>query len=145
VLWLDPTNPEVFPAGLADALFMAETAAAATGADSADRSGGGAATKYSMEERLRAQMRADALLPLDDNEDLPKNADSSGTPPPSPRTIDEAAQFLWLDVGPLSLLSSLVLILFFCVRYNLACGTTRPGFAILARGISLLLLVWHTI
>jgi hypothetical protein len=94
VLWLDPTNPDAFPDGLVDA--MVETAAAATAA--AAVAGG---SQRSMEEQLRAQMRADALQPLGDDEDLPpKNADASGSRASlPPRTIEDAAQFLQLDVS----------------------------------------------
>ena len=92
MLWLDPTNPDAFPDGLVDA--MVETAAAA-----ATEWGG---SQRSKEEQLRAQMRADALRPLgDDEDDLPKSAHASGSPPASlpPRTIEDAAQFLRLDVS----------------------------------------------
>ena len=94
VLWLDPTNPDAFPDGLVDA--MVETAAAAAAA--AAVVGG---SQRSKEEQLRAQMRADALQPLGDDEDLPpKNADASGSRTSlPPRTIEDAAQFLQLDVS----------------------------------------------
>jgi len=51
----------------------------------------------SMEERLRTQMQADMLVPLDDEGDLPKDADPKSTPW-TPETIEEAAQFLNLNV-----------------------------------------------
>ena len=91
MLWLDPTNPDAFPDGLVDA--MVETAAAA-----ATEWGG---SQRSKEEQLRAQMRADALRPLGDDEvDLPKTADASDSPASlPPRTIEDAAQFLRLDVS----------------------------------------------
>jgi hypothetical protein len=49
--------------------------------------------------RLRAQIRVDALRPLDDGEGLPRSTDSGDDPWP-PETIDEAAQFLHLNVSP---------------------------------------------
>ena len=92
VLWLDPTNPDAFPDGLVDALVETAAAAAAAVAGGSQRS---------KEEQLRAQMRADALQPLGDDEDLPpKTADASGSRASlPPRTIEDAAQFLQLDVS----------------------------------------------
>jgi len=101
VLWLDPTNPDTFPAGLVDAVVVVET----TGQGDA-RGGGGKerSTTTSTEERLRAQMRADALEPLDDDENLPiLRAAADSNEPPSlslpPERIEEAAQFLRLNVS----------------------------------------------
>lgn len=52
-----------------------------------------------MEERLRTQMQADMLVPLDDDDgDLPKDADPKNAPW-APETIEEAAQFLYLNVS----------------------------------------------
>ena len=92
MLWLDPTNPDAFPDGLVDALVETAAAAAAAVAGGSQRS---------KEEQLRAQMRADALQPLGDDEDLPpKTADASGSRASlPPRTIEDAAQFLQLDVS----------------------------------------------
>ena len=92
MLWLDPTNPEAFPAGLVEVV---------------ERGGDGMGGQRSVEEQLRVQMRADALRPLDDEdgEDLPKKADSGaddGVPLP-PRSIEEATQFLQLNVSFLRL------------------------------------------
>jgi len=90
VLWLDPTNPDAFPDGLVEA--MVEMAA--------DAEWGGSGSQGSKEERLRAQMQADALRPLGDDEDLPKKADASvARASLPPRTIEDAAQFLRLDVS----------------------------------------------
>jgi hypothetical protein len=93
VLWLDPTNPDSFPAGFEEAVLVEEKTMNASG--SAWRGEG------SLEEmlRLRAQMRADALEPLDDDRDLPRDADFEGGLW-SPEMIDEAAQFLRLNVSP---------------------------------------------
>ena len=52
----------------------------------------------SMEERLRMQMRADMLVPLDDDGILPKNVDPKNAPW-APETIEEAALFLYLNVS----------------------------------------------
>ena len=93
MLWLDPTNPDSFPAGFEDAMLVEEKIVNATG--STWRGEG------SMQEmlRLQAQMRADALEPLDDDRDLPRDGDFEGGPWP-PDTIDEAARFLSLNVSP---------------------------------------------
>jgi hypothetical protein len=88
VLWLDAANPDAFPTGLVDAIN--EIAAG-------EWSEGGECGR-SMKERLRAQMQADALRPLGDDEDQPKNADTDPMPLPL-GTIQEAAQFLLLDVS----------------------------------------------
>lgn len=91
VLWLDPTNPDAFPDGLVEAIV--ETAA--------DAEWDGSGSQGSKEGRLRAQMQADALGPLgDDDEDLPREVDTSVTRTSlPPRTIEDAAQFLRLDVS----------------------------------------------
>ena len=88
VLWLDPANPDAFPIGLVDALNEM----------GAGEWGEGGEGGRSMEERLRAQMQADALRPLGDDEDQPKNADTDLVPLP-PGSIQEAAQFLLLNVS----------------------------------------------
>lgn len=54
--------------------------------------------EISMEERLRKQMQADMLVPLDDDGSLPKHADPKSAPW-NPETIEEAAQFLRLNVS----------------------------------------------
>lgn len=59
--------------------------------------------EISMEERLRRQMQADMLAPLDDDGNLPKHADPKSTPW-APETIEEAAQFLYLNVSAYSFL-----------------------------------------
>jgi hypothetical protein len=96
VLWLDPTNPDSFPAGFEDAMLIEEK----TMMNASESTWSG---ESSNEERLRlrAQMRADALEPLDDDRDLPRDADFEGGPW-SPETIDEAARFLRLNVSLLS-------------------------------------------
>ncbi|KAI9510416.1 hypothetical protein F5148DRAFT_578661 [Russula earlei] len=108
VLWFDPTNPDAFPAGLAHAVLLEETAASAAADDEDDEDdegdgvrdrawGSGSERLTSTEERLRAQMRADALGPLDDDEEiLPKDAGCGGPSLP-PATIKEAAGFFRLN------------------------------------------------
>jgi hypothetical protein len=100
VLWLDPINQDTFPAGLWDA--VASTAAA---------SAWDARDERSTEERLREQMQADALQPLgeDDDDDaaaaaaarssLPENADLNGECHLPSKMIEQAAQFLRLNVS----------------------------------------------
>ena len=85
VLWLDPNNPDSFPLGLEDVLAEGNAPVAGGGGDTTER-------------MLRAQMRADALQPLDDGDGFPRNTDSGNGPYP-PETIDEAAQFLRLNVS----------------------------------------------
>ncbi len=116
MLWLDPTNPEAFPAGLVEAV---------------ERGGDGRGGQRSVEEQLRVQMRADALRPLDDEdgEDLPKKADSGaddGVPLP-PRTIEEATQFLQLNVSFLRSLCVMCCSLFHDVGLTWSpCTTISP-------------------
>jgi hypothetical protein len=56
--------------------------------------------EISMEERLRGQMQADMLVPLNDDG---KDADPKSAPW-APETIEEAAQFLCLNVSACSFL-----------------------------------------
>jgi hypothetical protein len=103
VLWLDPINPDTFPAGLLDAV-SASTAAAATAT-----TWSGKGEERSIEGRLREQMHADALQPLDnvDVDDVddgvvassPKNADFNSESHLPPQWIEDAAQFLCLNVS----------------------------------------------
>jgi hypothetical protein len=101
-LWLDPINPDTFPAGLWDA--VASTAAAAPAAAAVP-----AWSERSTKERLREQMQADALQPLDDGDEdedednnaaaAPKNADLNTELHLPPKMIEQAAQFLRLNVS----------------------------------------------
>ncbi|KAI9448275.1 hypothetical protein H4582DRAFT_2107627 [Lactarius indigo] len=106
VFWLNPTNPESFPAGLMEAL--SETVAPAWRGDGP------------IEERLRAQIQADMLVPLDDDGDLPKDADPKSGPW-APETIEEATQFLCLK--PLERLSRVLQYLRAEYHYCFWCGT----------------------
>ena len=102
-LWLDPINPDGFPAGLWDA--VASTAAAPAAGAAAVPAWG----QRSTEERLREQMQADALQPLDDGDEdedednnaaaAPKNADLNTELHLPPKMIEQAAQFLRLNVS----------------------------------------------
>jgi hypothetical protein len=108
VLWLDPINPDTFPAGLLDAV-AASTAAAGAGAAAGATTSAWSDDKgeeRSIEERLREQIRADALQPLVDDDDdalvvasSPKNTDFNSESHLPPKWIDDAAQFLRLNVS----------------------------------------------
>jgi len=97
VLWLDPINPDTFPAGLLDAVATATVTAPTESGKGEERP---------VEERLREQMRADALQPVDGDDDdddvavsasSPKNADLNGELHLTPKWIEDAAQFLRLN------------------------------------------------
>ena len=110
VLWLDAINPDSFPAGLLDAV-TASTAAVATAATTTPPAWSGKGEERSIEERLREQMRADALQPLRNDDDvdvdddpvvaasIPKNADFDSESHLPPKWIEDAAQFLRLNVS----------------------------------------------
>lgn len=109
VLWLDPINPDTFPTGLLDAVTASMTATT-TAAANTTAVWSGKGEERSKEERLREQMRADALQPLDDDDDdvvgdvvaaslLPKNADFDSESHLPPKWIEDAAQFLRLNVS----------------------------------------------
>ena len=98
VLCLDPIDPDSFPTGLMDAVTASSTAAAAAATPAC----GGSGEDRSIEERLREQMRADALQPLDDDDGVassPKNADLNSESHLSPKLVEDAAQFLCLNVS----------------------------------------------
>ena len=86
ILWLNPKNPESFPKGLVEALNDSITDA---GLDS-----------RSVQSRLRSQMEADSLQPLkfgldeDTTDERPSMKELF-----SPETIEEATQFLRLNVS----------------------------------------------
>jgi hypothetical protein len=164
-LWLDPINPDTFPAGLLDAV-TASTAAAGAGATATaiTPAWSGEGEERSLEERLREQMRADALQPLGDDDDddddvvasSPKNADYNSESHLPPKWIEDATQFLRLNVSitydPSAAVVSLARHFFSPSRWqyladNLcqARGTFGQHFGVFACGISLLFLVWHTV
>ncbi|KAN0127040.1 RNA-binding domain containing protein [Russula decolorans] len=134
-LWLDPINPDTFPAGLLDA--VAASTAAATAATAAATAAPPAwsdkGEERSIEERLREQMRADALQPLgnddDDDDDgdgdgvasSPKNADFSSESDLPPKWIEDAAQFLGLK--PAERLDRILQYLRAEYHYCFWCGT----------------------
>jgi hypothetical protein len=94
----------------------------------------------SMEERLRTQMQADMLVPLDDDGNFSKNVDSKSAPW-APETIEVAAQFLCLNVStdffpPHTRLTN--------DRWQ-ARGAFEPRFTVFACRVPLLLLVWYTV
>ncbi|KAG6880288.1 hypothetical protein C0992_000065 [Termitomyces sp. T32_za158] len=85
VLWLNPINPDSFPEGLVDALAL--------------RGAAGLPHDYhgeSVQVRLRKQMQADALRPIDDAPISPKSSTIIDSFPAE--VIEEAAQFLRLQV-----------------------------------------------
>ena len=97
MLWLDPINPDTFPAGLLNAVVASTAAAAATAP-----TWSGKGEERSINERLREQMQADALQPLDDDDDVassPKNTDFNSESHLPPKWIVDAAQFLRLNVS----------------------------------------------
>ena len=81
MLWLDASTPDVFPPGLYDALLAYLPL---------DKS-------LSREERLRRQMQADALQPLDDAGEQRVGKEEA----PSEEDIRDAAEFLAHDVRTL--------------------------------------------
>lgn len=94
MLWLDPNNPDTFPEGLLDAL----SDAALSLLHEHEASG------ISMHDRLRAQMRADALQPvvsaLDDSDSTGSDAKKTALKdaPFSPEIVEEASRFLRASV-----------------------------------------------
>lgn len=95
VLWLDPRNPETFPSGLIDALEL-HTALAISGSDEERERHGD-----SLKARLRRQMQADSLRPLDfgdDDDPSTTTALSKAESQFSQEVLEEAAQFLRLQV-----------------------------------------------
>jgi hypothetical protein len=106
-LWLDPINPDTFPAGLLDAVAASTAAAAAAAAATTPASwSDGKGEEGLIEERLREQMRADALQPLDDDDvdDVVVVANAESDLPQ--KWIEDAAQFLRLNVSEHNLLTA---------------------------------------
>lgn len=85
-MWLDPNNPESFPAGMLDALALR----GAAGLEHTHRDWG-----ESIQVRLRRQMQTDALQPLDGGG---SNEALAGVEAFPSEVIDEAMQFLRLQV-----------------------------------------------
>lgn len=99
MLWLNPQDPETFPPDLLETLTSdhggAKSIAVAQGSSAQEN------------DRLRQQMRADALLPLsqiDDDSDMPLVKSKDRFPP---QVVEEALVFIRLNVCALS-------ITFFC-------------------------------
>jgi hypothetical protein len=98
VFWLNPEASETFPPGLLDAL---EDDAYVLAPSVARRR-----TQEDTEARLREQMRADALQPLDAEGDvvgLDKTQDASF----STETVEETKAFLRASVSRLSMLDGI--------------------------------------
>jgi hypothetical protein len=87
VLWLNPNNPNTFPRGLLDALYNNTDNLTTIVND----------TGESVQSRLRKQMQADSLQPIDDEETNAKTLipaeDQYGS-----EVLEEATQFLRLQV-----------------------------------------------
>ena len=92
VLWLNPNNPNTFPRGLLDALY--NTGNLTTIVND---------TGESVQSRLRKQMQADSLQPIDDKE-LTTNAKSlkPAEDQYGSEVLEEATQFLRLQVWTFS-------------------------------------------
>lgn len=93
VLWLNPNNPDTFPPGLIDALTIHGDTSVMP-----ERQGD------SMQDRLRKQMQADALQPINDDGDL-VGVEGVKVQPSilaedhySVELLEEAAHFLRLQV-----------------------------------------------
>ncbi|KAI0069009.1 hypothetical protein BV25DRAFT_1792352 [Artomyces pyxidatus] len=113
VLWLNPHSPESFPEGLLDAL-----------ADAISNGDLVLGPDVPLADRLRAQMRKDALQALssslDDADSTEKTAVSQAAPI-SPEVIEEASQFL--QSTPQERLQRVVRYLRDCYSYCFWCGT----------------------
>jgi len=85
VLWLNPNNPNTFPRGLLDALYNTDNLTTIVND-----------TGESVQSRLRKQMQADSLQPIDDEETNAKSLipaeDQYGS-----EVLEEATQFLRLQ------------------------------------------------
>lgn len=89
MLWLNPTREDSFPPGLIDTLARYTNAALPTAAKPGDGD-------ETIATRLRRQMQADSLQPLDglDILEAPSNPEEDYS-----EILEEAAQFLKLQVG----------------------------------------------
>ena len=99
MLWLNPTNPESFPEELLEALEGASFTI------TSHQDG------LEIQERLKSQMRADALQPLmpDLNDEVAKQKAERKEILFSTESVDEAAAFLHLSVRPMHVFASLCL------------------------------------
>ena len=86
VLWLNPNNPNTFPRGLLDALYNTDNLTSIVN----DRG-------ESVQSRLRKQMQADLLQPIDDEELTTKSLIPAEDQYDS-EALEEATQFLRLQV-----------------------------------------------
>lgn len=131
VFWLDPINPDTFPVGLLEAVAASTAAGAVTTATATATTRAPTWSdkeERSIEERLRVQMRTDALQPLDDDHDdvdvvasSPKNADANSELHLPPKWIEDAAQFLRLN--PAERLERILQYLRAEYHYCFWCGT----------------------
>ncbi|KAF4619679.1 hypothetical protein D9613_005488 [Agrocybe pediades] len=97
ILWLNPSNHDTFPSGLIDALTAYSSSALVMPEQHGE----------SIQDRLRRQMQADALHAISPDEDHPGQQSSekekektvSGVDQYPPEILEEAAQFLRLQVS----------------------------------------------
>ena len=89
VLWLNPLDPASFPHGLMEALTERAVPVAAERGLS----------RVTLQARMRQQMQADALRPLNTALDEDPPSELLAKEIFTPETVDEAAQFLRLNVG----------------------------------------------
>jgi hypothetical protein len=88
VLWLNPNNSNTFPQGLMDALY-----------NTGDLPSIANDTEESVQSRLRKQMQADSLQPIDDEEPTTnKNSLIPTEDQYDSEVLEEAKQFLRLQV-----------------------------------------------
>lgn len=131
MFWLDPINPDTFPVGLLEAVAASTAAGAVTTATATATTRAPTWSdkeERSIEERLRVQMRTDALQPLDDDHDdvdvvasSPKDADANSELHLPPKWIEDAAQFLRLN--PAERLERILQYLRAEYHYCFWCGT----------------------
>ena len=99
-MWLNPTNENTFPPGLIDALTSHSNLLLGV---ITPRPGDPTTVRETEDQRLRLQMQADALQPLDDEEDG-SSTRAKATPVStidqySSDILEEATQFLRLQVS----------------------------------------------
>lgn len=141
ILWLNPQRPDSFPEGLTEALALRTNLVIHPERDRERQ-------RNSVESRLRAQMRADALHSVEGDDD-----DIDTIIPPGPtqefftETLQEAVQFLRLNVGASSPFHPLAFYLFLATSPLSKIGQrpTAIGPCISARQVLVLFLVRDSI
>ncbi|KAH7904145.1 hypothetical protein BJ138DRAFT_1184209 [Hygrophoropsis aurantiaca] len=103
LLLLDPSDPESIPTGLIRALEEYQYPHATTSAATTFAAPPDSALQPPDPARLRAQMQADALVPLhhaSDGDDVDRDAEHEDTPEYTRETVEEAAYFVRLGPQP---------------------------------------------